>query len=222
VYWHDDGSLTSTTRDALTQCFPGLHIISRVDADARMASQLANRPHCEAYRSKLPLGLKVFDVPYLGDTERFILLDTDLLFFERPKAILEWVDSGDDSCWFNEDVAEPAAIAYADATSRYGIELWHRVNSGLCLLTRNAFDFDLFEQWIQDADITAGHPWRVEQTLYALGASKHARGGLLSSQYEITIEGDRRPDSVVRHYVGIVRDLFYSEGIRTLCKKLVP
>ncbi|NKC11136.1 MAG: hypothetical protein GKR94_02695 [Gammaproteobacteria bacterium] len=216
VVWHDDGSMTPAWAGALDICFPGIEIIGRADADKEMARVLRGAPLCAAYRDALPLGLKAFDVAHFARHERFILLDTDLLFYARPEQVLNWVDSGEHSCWFNEDAVEPAPISYAAVRERMGFDLWHRVNSGLCLLTKQAIDFASFERWMADPDMRASKPWRVEQTLLALAASRFNKGGMLCAEYEITLSGARRTDAAVRHYVGIVRDLFFSEGVAQL------
>jgi len=90
VNWHDDGSLTPVAIAALEQCFPGIRIIRKSDADRMMEPQLSSRPACADYRARLPLGLKIFDVPTVAEGERFILLDTDLMFFTEPTEILAW------------------------------------------------------------------------------------------------------------------------------------
>ena len=177
---------------------------------------LANCPNLSRYRAELPLGLKAFDVPHFATGERYILLDTDLLFYASPARILRWVDTGEDGCWFNQDATEPTAMSSEHAKNHYNVDLWPQVNSGLCLINRNAIDFAKMETWIADPVMKAAIQWRVEQTLHALAASDSGRGGTLSPEYEITLGGKRRKSSHCRHYVGIVRDLFYSEGIREL------
>jgi hypothetical protein len=82
-------------------------------------------------------------------------------------------------------------------------------------------NLDAMEEWL-------GHPalqnpkmqWRVEQTLLALCASQSGVGGLLPSEYEVSPNKNRLPSGISRHYIGCVRDRFYSEGILELHKTL--
>jgi len=221
IIWHDDGSLDEAFVEQASTCIPGCQFVRKADADARMNPVLEAYPHLKRYRNEHPLGMKSFDMPHLTDADRFIILDADVLFFDRPGEILDWVDARDESCWFNRDAAEPAPITYADARERLGVELWHWVNSGLCLLNRDSIDFEFMERCIQDPSLVNGKQWRVEQTLLALCASRAGAGGLLSDRYEVCLEANGQPDHITRHYVGMVRDRFYAEGIRMLKKTLL-
>ncbi len=214
VVLHDDGTLRPETGEALGRVFTGrLSILWREDADEAMRPLLAQRLHCQQYRAKHPLALKIFDIPLLTPAERFLLIDSDVLFFQRPDEVLEWVDSGAGGCWFNEDVAEASLVDAEETRELFHFSLWPKVNSGLCLLERAAIQPDFCDLAIRKSNLAQGHFWRIEQTLYALCASKHAKGGLLPRRYEVSLGRNCAPDCVARHYVGAVRDRFYAEGL---------
>lgn len=225
VFVHEDGSLPDETAGIFERLFPQATLIPREQADAAMADTLAGRPRCAEYRSRMPHGLKCFDVPCLADHDRFILVDPDVLFFANPDRMLEWVDNpGDDSCWFNADYQEPSPLAPEDARAAFDFDLWPKVNSGLCLLSKDAIDLDAMEKWLDHPALrNLENGWRVEQTLLALSASRHGRGGLLpEDEYEVSRGSSRRPRGVTRHYIGQVRSRFHSEGIRELAPILLP
>jgi hypothetical protein len=167
--------------------------------------------------------LKCFDIPEFCDEAKYLMLDPDVLFFRPPGEILNWAeDSNRRGCWFNRDFQEPSPISPAQAVADLGVPLWPCVNTGLCLLERQTVrNLDAMEEWL-------GHPalqnpnmqWRVEQTLLALCASKVGKGGLLPEAYEVSSNKNRLPSGISRHYIGCVRDRFYSEGILELHKTL--
>ena len=66
-----------------------------------------------------------------------------------------------------------------------------------------------------------GPIWRVEQTLFALCASRGGKGGLLPKNYEVSLRRRASPDAIARHYVGAVRDRFYGEGLKRLHEELL-
>jgi len=216
VVLHEDGSMGETEISIFRRLFPEIRLITRLEADAAMLQILQNYPRCAEYRRKMPHGLKAFDIPYFCESDRFLMFDPDVLFFQRPQEILDWVDHPvDGSCWFNQDFQEPSPISQASAIDDMGIYLWPRVNSGLCLLHKQtvsdlaAMEGYLAHPALQDPNIQ----WRVEQTLLALCASKANKGGLLPSSYEVSPNKHRQPTCVARHYVGCVRERFLSEGI---------
>lgn len=216
VVIHDDGTLTPDARKELKTLFRSAKIISRDEADSKMDRHLAAFPFCHDYRNKHPLALKIFDVPFFCESDRFIMLDSDVLFFSYPREIMDWVSRGAPECWFNEDVDEGSLISAESAWADLGVPLWPRVNSGLCLLTKAALDLEFCERALGETSILKGHIWRVEQTLFALCASRHGKGGLLPKTYEVTLAKEASSDAIARHYVGAVRDRFYGEGLKRL------
>jgi hypothetical protein len=218
---HDDGHLPPEARPAFEKIAPGLRWISAAEADPAVLAALARHPACREYRLAHPLARKIFDVPALTPGERFIILDSDVLFFRKPEAILRWCVDGADECWFNEDVSEALPISREEIREKLGIDIWPRVNSGLCLLNRAAIDLDLCERALRETSLLKGHIWLVEQTLFAICASARGRGGLLSPEYEVSLKKKARPNAVARHYVGAVRQLFYGDGIATVKSQLI-
>jgi hypothetical protein len=219
---HDDGTLPAEGRATLQRIFPDLRLITRAEADAVMEKVLTPFPFCLEYRQRHPLALKIFDAPHFTTGRKFLLLDSDVLFFDRPTEILAWSSNDEPESWFNEDVQEGSLVSAAEARSELGIKLWARVNSGLCLLNRAAIDFDFCDRALAETSISSGHVWRMEQTLFALCASRAGRGGLLPKSYEVSLGRRASPGAISRHYVGAVRDRFYSEGLERLHATLLP
>ncbi len=216
VFIHDDGTLPADAREWFEAQFPSGRIIRRPEADSTVPSWLSAFPACQDYRSRHPLALKIFDVPLFAPGRRFIILDSDILFFSKPDAILNWVSTDSEECWFNQDVEDATLITTQEALDKLGINLWPSVNSGLCLLTRDAVSLPLCEAALSNTTLPRGHFWRIEQTLFAVCASKWGRGGMLPPAYEVSISRRAAPGAVARHYVGAVRNLFYSEGLARL------
>lgn len=219
---HDDGTLPEEGRATLLSLFPSLRLITRAAADEAMGAALRPFPFCADYRKAHPLALKVFDIPHFSTSDRFLIFDSDVLFFSHPREILDWASSGADECWFNEDVQEGSLITAAEARSELGVKIWPRVNSGLCLLTKNAIDLDLCDRALAQTSIPRGHVWRIEQTLLMLCAARHAKGGLLPRTYEVSLGKTAAPEAISRHYVGAVRDRFFAEGLARLKVLLFP
>ena len=213
---HDDGTLSAEGRTTLLRMFPGARIIERANADREMEKALTPYPFCLEYRRKHPLGLKIFDAPYFASGSRLHIFDSDLLFFQRPQEILAWCESDAPECWFNEDVQEGALVSAVEARRELKLELWPRVNSGLCLIHRPVIDLDFCDRALAQTSILGGHVWRVEQTLFALCASRANRGGLLPRTYEVSLGQRAAAGAITRHYVGAVRDRFCGEGLDRL------
>ena len=218
---HDDGTLPTAAKKTLATIFKTARFISRAESDPAMDKLLRHFPLCHDYRAKHPLAQKIFDIPHFCDSDRFIILDSDLLFYRYPTEIMQWVTGNSNDCLFNEDVAESSLLTGQSAWEDLGVKLWPRVNSGLCLLQKSAIDLEFCERALGETSILKGHIWRVEQTLIALCASRHGRGGLLPKNYEVSLAKNASSDVIMRHYVGAVRDLLYSEGLAKLAPVLL-
>lgn len=144
------------------------------------------------------------------------MLDSDVLFFNHPREIMDWVGNGAKECWFTEDIAEGSLLSEKDALEDLGVKLWPRVNSGIGLITKEAIDFEFCDRVLGETSILKGHLRRVEQTLFALCASRQGKGGLLPKTYEVSLNKNVAEECIARHYVGAVRDRFYGEGMKRL------
>jgi hypothetical protein len=218
---HDDGTLTEDVRRALSALFKTARIIPRTQADATLESALKPLPFAYEYRGMHPLALKIFDMPYYCEAQRFIVLDSDVLFFNHPREIMDWVGKDAKECWFNEDVAEGSLLSETVALEDLKVILWSRVNSGIGLITKEAIDFEFCDRVLGETSILKGHLWRVEQTLFALCASRYGKGGLLPKTYEVSLGKHSAEDCVARHYVGAVRERFFGEGLKRLREALL-
>lgn len=221
VVIHDDGTLTEQTRKELSRLFQTARIIPRTQADATLDTVLKPFPLVYEYRGMHPLALKIFDMPHYCESERFIMLDSDVLFFSYPREIMDWVGSGAKECWFNEDIEDTSLLSEADAMDDLNVILWPRVNSGISLLTKEAIDYEFCDRALGETSILKGHMWRVEQTLLALCASRYGKGGLLPKTYEVSLRKNSADTCVARHYVGAVRDRFFGEGLKRLAMALL-
>jgi len=218
---HEDGSLPEEARTTLLKIFPRATFIPSGLSDSTIQEALSEFPLCRKYRSEHPLARKIFDVPYFSDSNRFLLFDSDLLFFQPPEEILRWAQSESQECWFNQDVAESSFVSKEEAKAKLGIDLWPKVNSGLCLLTKSAIDWKFCETCLRETSVLQGRIWRVEQTLFALCASRQNQGGLLPSTYEVSLNKFAQKSIVARHYVGVVRDRFYGEGLPMIARQIL-
>ena len=81
-------------------------------------------------------------MPHFARGQHYLVFDSDVLFFSYPREILDWVQAKPDECWFNADVADGTLITPEEAKAELDVNLWARVNSGLCLLYKPAIDFD--------------------------------------------------------------------------------
>ena len=217
LFIHEDGSVSAAQRAVIERILPGVRFVPRAEADARASDYLSQHPKCLSHRGRHNLFLKFLDFPAYAPEDRFIVLDSDVIFFKRPGEILGWVNAGKEECWFNEDTKEKYCIPRLRIEEALQMKVWERVNTGICLMPKSAISLELSERLITAFESNAHHPQFFEQTLYAVMASGLDRGGMLPSTYNISWGYLRPPGSICRHYVGAFKhDLLYIEGAPSL------
>jgi hypothetical protein len=216
---HGDPSLSPQAADALSAHFPDARLIGHGEAREEMLDTLAGYPRCRRLRQTNTLSIKCFDFVHFLSGDRMILFDSDLLFFRRPEAFLARLDaSAPPMNAFNRDISTAYAVDM-DTIRSFGHAIVPEVNSGFGIVYRGSMPLDLLEEFLGIPGLPDGHFWRIEQTLFALCASRFGVA-LLPDDYRVFLDGDvgERP---YRHYVGAVRDKMYAEGMRKLSRTLL-
>lgn len=222
VVLHDDGSLSAEAHGHLRRHLPGVTIIAKSQADERMRDVMAPYPASRAFRDRLPLARRLFDVPVFATRERFMILDSDVLFFAKPEEMLESIDRG--RLCFMSDYQDGYVYPRAEIATRYGVDIVSAFNTGICVLAKDIFDADFIENYCRGLG-PAGlerHPW-AEQTLFGLLLSRHQeRADRLSGRHRIS----RTPldaRTISHHFVNDgSRALLYTRGIPYLRKHGFP
>ena len=190
----------------------------RKDADRQAGDFLRDYPRCLEFRRSNALSLKIFDFAMSLRSERLLVFDSDLLFFREPSVFLQRVeDTSYVRNTFNRDVGTAYSFDWKIVNARLGFEVTEEINSGFGLVHADSMRLDWLEEFLGLPGILDGHPWRIEQTLFALLCSRYGVE-LLPQEYSVYLTpglGDRP----FRHYVGAVRHLMYGEGMTELVKR---
>ena len=215
---HDDGTLVPEHLETLRTQFPDARIISRSKSDAEVLPSLVSFPRCLAFRKTNHLAPKVFDFHFYLESDRMLLLDSDVLFFSEPAELLRAIeDSNYHLNIVNKDIASAYTVDPAEVKSRTGVNLIERFNSGLGLIHKASHRLEWIEEFLGLPGILDGHFWRIEQTVQALCSSRYGVE-LLPKSYDIRLTGAIN-NSPSRHYVGAIRHLMYREGMRRLVRQ---
>lgn len=211
---HDDGSLGAERIGTLAAHFPQARIVVRAQAEASLRLHLDAYPRCQELCAANRLALKVFGFACHLAAERMLVLDSDVLFFAQPVAMLSRIeDTGYRKNVVNRDAASMYTAATGVLRAQSGVALIDRFNSGLGLIHEGSIRVEWVEEFLALPGLR-GHPWMIEQTLYALCSSRHG-AELLPEEYDIRLAG-AVGTSPCRHYVGPIRGLLYTEGLARL------
>jgi len=214
---HEDGSLGQYEIETIQKHFPAARVIDRGKADSDLTHRLRGLPRSLEYRRQNPLALKVYDFSFYLESDRMLLLDSDILFFSRPVVLLDRIANVEYKLnSFNKDWTNGYSIDHSRVSPTLDFRFPELINSGLGLLHKGVVDIDQCEEFLGLPDIMSHHH-RIEQTLIALCASKSGFE-FLPGEYDVHLD-----DFVIhhceRHFTGPIRHRMYSEGIRHLVKQ---
>ncbi|RPH51030.1 MAG: hypothetical protein EHM85_08130 [Desulfobacteraceae bacterium] len=162
VIVHDDGSLTKKDKHILKKHIKNINIIDRDYADEKINKILADYPNCRRYRDEYVNALQLFDFMLLCEANKIVSLDSDILFFKRPDALIDWLCDGKKIIHFWEQ--EPLGTR----------EFLAKINLDECFLPiciclvcfyRETMNLDLLEQILSKIE---KFDWWTGQSLYPI------------------------------------------------------
>lgn len=211
---HEDGSFTNEDHAILRGHFPRMDIIDRIRSDKEVAAGLQEFPACREHRMKHNWFLKVFDTRHYAPNDRYIIIDSDIVFFRCPSLVIDWVDGASEAMWIMEDEREKYSQPRTELESAMNMSVLPRGNSGLDLMNKTAADLSLADSFLNRCAAHARQYEFLEQTIFTLWTSAWGNGGLLPrAEYEISWNNFRGKHAVCRHYIGPAKnDALYVEG----------
>lgn len=225
VVVHEDGSLHEKDVRLLKKQLHGCEIIKKSKADEEIKTCLREYDNCFDYRfnkRNFHRSLKLFDFYFYSSKDRILVLDSDLLFFSKPVEIIDFfADGGEDALWM-QDYVESYVMPASNLSRLLNIRVLGKVNSGLLAVSKDIFDLDVVELFIQKCrERCFVEPDFTEQTAYAILISRKNNRAFGRDRYQIS---DRKitDDTVCHHFVNDElgsRKKLYTEGIRFLGQK---
>jgi len=217
VVLHDDGSLTDENIKTLNQHLVNSTVIRRADADVLMAEKLVAFPNAYKYRfSRLGsntshgkasvFSLKLLDFSLLSNARRILVLDSDVLFFNRPDAIINWInDPSEVDCLYCYELYVPIR------DERNSIILFERkpdvplgFNSGLICFCRSAFNLARLDEWLGANRELAETVYTFEQRAYNYLVKNSGKHRSLPETYSFNYNSH---DCVATHFG--IKSLFF-------------
>lgn len=219
----DDGSLLGPMNQRIEAHFPGaVTVHSRAESDERFHAAFPERsfPFLHRRRPDYPNLRKLTDI-HAGNRGWHLVLDSDMLFFQRPDALLQWLATPTLPLLMS-DVQDAYGHSREFLATLCGAPVPAAINVGVCGLQSESLDWERIEHWLRRMIESSGTSYYEEQALVAMIAAQQGHKLLPRDAY-LLLPGEketRRPSAVLHHYVADSRLLYYRFGWRAALERM--
>lgn len=211
----DDGTLNGETRSFMQRVAPWAEFVEYNEIESQLDEKLpeGSFPYLRRRRLEYPHLRKLTDIHTRG-AGWTLVLDSDVLFFRKPAAVLDWF-------------ASPKAIYMQDVQPMYGYPdelmrnlsrgpLPKQVNVGLYALYSPNIDWDRLEYCCRKQLELYGTHYLQEQALTALVLAEADPVPLAEEDYVVlpSLDEGRNPKAVLHHYVANSKRSYFQCGWR--------
>jgi len=211
VNFYDDGSLLPATLALLNAKFPSVSIIPEQKGAEKLNRLLpgSRYPLLHKKRLEYPHIRKLTDI-HLGSDGWQLVLDSDMLFFDRPRQLLEWIERPVQPLTLFDPVSSyHYSQGLMEALS--GDKIYPHINVGIAGLKSEDIDWERLEYWIGALEKAEGSSYLLEQALTAMicaGKQINVADGdryiVNPGQHEV-----EHPAAILHHYVAGSKEWYY-------------
>jgi hypothetical protein len=211
----DDGTLRPDHTAPFAHHFEKITVITKDDARSRLHQCLpANRyPFIHQQWLTYPNLRKLID-PHLAAPRWNLVLDSDLLFFRKPEALLEWINLPDRPL---HAVDSETSYGYPSPVldELAGAPVPPLVNVGLTGLDGSKIDWDFIESICRQLITTHGTHYFLEQALIAILMARAPARMILPAEDYVTLPTPPEATdcrAVMHHYVALSKRWYFRDN----------
>jgi hypothetical protein len=214
----DDGTFTGELKTQMLEQFPSASIVSRHETENLLNLHLPADKYPVIRKKRLiyPHLKKLTDVHFQPGGWKLVL-DSDMLFFKYPEALINWLQAPKTSFFLRDPVTSyHYTIALMEQLT--GKPVRQHLNVGLVGLKSAAIDWDAIELWITELEKAEGKSYLLEQALSAMIVAGQitniAPPGdylVLPTQLQVSEQA-----GVLHHYVAESKEWYYKTAWRKI------
>jgi hypothetical protein len=221
---HDDGTIDEKTVRLFESAFSNnnVSILRRVDADRQFEADPTIPSVVKVHRKKCKntLLLMFIDHLFLSSSRRVLVLDNDILFYDRPTEIIDFMrgNSSVDAIYavygeyrnpidMDEEYKKKYASILSDASG---------LNSGMMMFDKSKINFDLVAEYFEHTTKPNGH--LIEQTGWGFVLSQIPHAFFPEERYRL--RGNIQYPTVAKHFTTPRRHEMFAYGIDEARKRM--
>lgn len=219
---YDDGTLTKNDYVALST-IPEIRILTPSEVKLRASKEFRKEKSLLHHRNQAPYNRKLIDILlYKNNDEKILLLDCDVLFFQKPKQLVDFLTlpSPQADLLFIRDMKNAYIFSLLDIKKIFKINCTKYVNTGVLAYKSNLLNTKFVVNYYNALQAYKGkkiifNPW-VEQTGYALFSSTITSKPLTG---EYIIGNTHNANAICKHYVHDARSDYAKDLLKLFFQK---
>lgn len=209
----DDGSFNDTIIKQITNQLPGAEVVtsSMIDNNLNFILPQKKYPYLHHKRNVYPHIKKLTDIHTLPEKGWKLVLDSDMLFWDEPTEMLDWLKSP----------KVPLHMVDCKESYGYSIRLMETLcdskikpllNVGAIGLNSNNINWQLLENWVKELEEAEGKTYYLEQALTAMLIGNCASEALPKDKYIVNpyYEMVLNKKGTLHHYVDLSKKEYFN------------
>ncbi|MEA5452427.1 hypothetical protein VB780_27890 [Leptolyngbya sp. CCNP1308] len=216
----DDGTLAPRYQALIRQVCPTVRFVLATEIETRLDVVLPRDryPTLRSRREEYPNLRKLTDI-HAGTTGWKLVLDSDMLFFHPPVALLDWLQDPQRPCHM-VDVETAYGYSLDLMQELTGVPIPERINVGITGLQSEALDWDELEHWCRTQIEQVGSHYYQEQALIAMVMAQSDCCVMPAEDYVVmpTEPEMIAPQALLHHYVADSKFGYFRYGWQHILK----
>ncbi|MEI6946651.1 hypothetical protein V9K67_05570 [Paraflavisolibacter sp. H34] len=215
----DDGSFDDALEHKVLTAFPSSVVVRKEALEKLLEEHLPARffPVLRHRRLEYPHIRKLTDIHILPGRGPKLVMDSDMLFFHKPEALLQWLRHPRGLLFLKDS---EQSYGYTTGLMQHLCQSPHlpsRLNVGIAGIPSEKVDWKELERWTAELQRREGTHYLQEQALTAMIAAREPYTFLSEKAYKVqpVIQGDPIPE-VLHHYVADSKYDYFVKGWRKI------
>jgi hypothetical protein len=211
----DDGTFNFDIINRINRQLPGATIITQEIIANNLDKIIPARlfPVLHHKRKVYPHIKKLTDIHTIPGNAWKLVLDSDMLFWKKPQAIVDWLEKPQYPLYMH-DCQNSYGYSKQLMETLIGTKISDRINVGVIGLNSTAIDWQKLEDWITILEEKEGASYYLEQALTAMLIGDSKVSILPVNEYIVNpdIEVVNKQQGTLHHYVDLSKEGYFKQA----------
>lgn len=186
---HGDGSIDEDTERLLKHHIKGIRVIRLKDAEEIFKNQTTLFHARKGYLSIHITMLKLLDIHFLSNKNKLIIMDSDVIFTNRPDEIISWIEDNENCNLYARPYLKNLKMDKDALRNKFGpISFIEKFNSGLLCINKKLITLELILDTLEKLEGDNRMPVFGDESVWTVVFSRSSSRELAFDDYPLFSE----------------------------------